>query len=98
IKENEEKLTKAIARQFPILSGQERFDAAMAGESQPDAICKILGITLGVSAHKWLYLVEDKEGGLAWVPPVLIYKALADSVIQKGGWIDDPAKVSTVVL
>ena len=39
VNERERRLTKAIAKQFPILDGKGRWRAAELGQSQPDPIC-----------------------------------------------------------
>lgn len=91
------RLTKAIAKQFPIHTGSRRWDTMAKGESVPEPICKVNGKTLGASSN-WLYLVEDSEAGLVWVPPVGFYPALLERMRERGGDEDDPSEVPTVIL
>lgn len=91
------RLTKAIAKQFPIRRNSGRWDATVKGEDVPQAICKIAGKTLG-AASEWLFLVKDEVAGLAWVPPVSFYPALAEQVRARGIKADDPAAVKTIIL
>lgn len=90
------RLTKAIVKQFPIQSGSKRWDAMAKGEDVPQPICKVNSETLG--AKGWLYLVEDPEAGLAWVPPARFYPALLEKVRERGGDEDNPSDVPTVIL
>jgi hypothetical protein len=69
------RLTKTIARQFPILDGRKRWDAAVVGEPQPEPICKVAGKVLGTS-YTWMYLVEDAEAGLGWVAATQMSEAV----------------------
>lgn len=91
------RLTKPIAKQFPIRSGTRRWDAIVKGEDVPKAIGKVVGKTLGASSE-WLFLVEDKEAGLAWVPPALFYPALAEKILARGTELDNPSGVPTLIL
>ena len=90
-------LTLKIAKQFPILDFNLRYDQAIEGwEFSPNPICKINAKTLGIIGE-WLYLVEDEMAGLAWVRPV-IFAIDEEKIIERGGWVDHPEKVTTIVL
>ena len=97
VEKRKERLTRAIAKQFPILDGQKRWNAAEDGEPQPEPICKVLGKTLGQS-YRWLYLVPDEVAGLGWVAATEMHPKMAEAVIAKGGWADNPSEVPTVIL
>ena len=97
VEKRKERLTRTIAKQLPILDGKERWDAAANGEPQPEPICKVAGSTLGQS-HRWYYLVPDEEAGLGWVAATQMHPKMAEAVIAKGGWEDNPSEVPTVIL
>jgi len=97
IEKRKERLTRAIAKQFPILDGNKRWDAAENGEPQPDPICKVAGNTLGQS-HRWYYLVPDEVAGLGWVAATQMHPRMAEAVIARGGWVDNPSEVPTAIL
>ncbi len=97
IEDRKEKLTKAIARQFPILEGRQRWDAALAGEPQPEPICKVRGEVLK-QPFNWMYLVEDEEAGLGWVAAMQPDEKFAETILARGGWVDEPSQVPTVIL
>ena len=97
VNEKEKRLTKVIARQFPILDGRERWRAAELGQVQPEPICKVMGSVLG-STHRWLYLVSNEEAGLAWVAATEMGIEYAEMVLERGGWVDKPADVPTAIL
>jgi hypothetical protein len=92
------KLTRSVARQFPIRDGQQRAFALENGERVDLPICKVLGKTLGKRFMKWLYLVEDPVSGYAWVPAHTPDEYLVKVIEQAGGQTDDPLLVPTVVL
>ncbi len=95
IEDREVRLTKSMAKQFPILDGAARWRAAEHGEAQPEPICKVAGRVLGQS-WSWLYLVEDEVAGLGWVAAMQPDPRLADTIVEHGGWVDDPSQVPTV--
>lgn len=97
VEERKERLTKAIAKQLPILDGKKRWDAAQAGEPQPRPMCKIVGKTLD-QPYRWFYLVPDEEAGLGWVAATEMHPKMAETVIARGGWVDNPSEVPTVIL
>ena len=97
VNEKERRLTKSIAKQFPILDGDKRWRAAEKGQPQPEPICKVLGSVLD-STHRWLYLVQDEVAGLGWVAPCEAQRDFARVIVERGGWIDVPANVPTVIL
>ena len=84
-----ERLTKAIAKQFPALSGRIRWQAAEKGEPQPEPICKVAGHVLG-EQYTWMYLVEDPLAGLAWVAAMQTSEEYAEVIVANGGWVDHP--------
>ena len=88
IEEQTVKLTKGIAKQFPVLPLTTRWDEIVAGTPR-EPICKVNGEALGKTAQ-WYYLVQDDAAGLAWVEPIV------RNDILKG--YDDLAEVPTVVL
>jgi hypothetical protein len=90
-------LTKTVAKQFPILPRRDRWDAATSGQTQPKPICKVNGKTLSEPSD-WLYLVEDKTAGLAWVVPAIFHTAYTETVLERGGWVDHPEEVPTIIL
>jgi len=85
----EVRLTKNIAKQFPIRYGSDRWDRYVRGEDVPRALCKIRGATIGTSG--WLILVEDDVAGLAWDVPVM-----NDELVKSG--FDDLTEIPTVIL
>jgi hypothetical protein len=97
IEDRQEKLSKALARQLPILDRTQRWDAAMAGEPQPEPICKVKGEVLK-QPFNWMYLVEDEEAGLGWVAAMQPDERFAKTILSKGGWVDEPSQVPTVIL
>lgn len=98
INNKERKLTKSIARQFPISSGQVRARKLEQGCRQPQAICKVQGATLGKEYWTWLYLVHDEVAGLKWVAVNELESGYKKMVLDRGGLVDDPALVPTVIL
>lgn len=91
------RLTKSVAKQFPLCSGQERQRAGDKGEEAAEPIAKVMGQTLG--AHcSWLYLVQDDEAGLAWQPANVVGPDYERRVVERGGWVDHPEEVPTIVL
>ena len=56
-----------------------------------------MGSVLG-STYRWLYLVEDEEAGLGWVAAMEVGIEFAEMVLERGGWVDKPADVPTVIL
>jgi hypothetical protein len=92
-----EKLTKSIAKQLPTLDGKLRWRAAELGEDAPEPICKVMGSVLG-HTWDWMYLVKDEAAGLGWVAAMQIDEDFAVTIIERGGWVDDPSKVPTVIL
>jgi hypothetical protein len=95
--EGRTKLTKTIAKQFPILPGNSRARRLESGEEVEVPLCKILGKTLGDSNH-WLYLIPFKMTGYAWVQVnelIANYEAL---ILERGGQVDDPSKVPMAIL
>ena len=95
------RLTLPVAKQFPILQRTQRWLAAVDGEPQPEPICKIQSKVLGRSyprAYKWLYLVQDEEAGLAWVPPVVFQPDARERTLAAGGWCDNLRAVPTAIL
>jgi len=94
----ERRLTKAIAKQFPLKFGSERFDLAVTCQPKPEPICKVLAGTLERDALGWLVLTEDPIAGFAWFRPVTGDKKLEQSLIDRGSWIDDLATIPTAIL
>ena len=97
VEKRKERLTRTIAKQLPILDGKRRWDAAAEGKPQPEPICKVAGKTLG-QPYRWLYLVPDEVAGLGWVAATEMHPEMAKAVITRGGWVDNPSKVPTVIL
>lgn len=97
IEERREKLTRAIARQFPILDESERWDAAIEGKHQPEPICKVRGEVL-CQPYRWMYLVPDEEAGLGWGAAIQPAEEMAQRIVEHGGWVDHPAEVPMVIL
>lgn len=97
VKDREVRLTKSVAKQLPILDGQARWRAAERGEPQPQPICKVIGKVLGQN-WSWMYLVEDDVAGLGWVAAMQPDPRFAEMIVERGGWVDDPAQVPTVIL
>ena len=97
IQKKERRLTKAVAKQFPFQHWEIRWNKAIRGKVARGPLCKVAGKTLR-QAHTWLYLVEDKEAGLAWVPAVIPPDHMRQAFRERGGWVDDPAQVPTVIL
>lgn len=99
IEKRKVRLTKAIAKQFPILDGGKRWRAAERGEEQPTPSCKVRAKVLNKDSYRnWLYLVKDNEAGLGWVAPCVPMDSFALSIVKSGGWVDTPAEVPTVIL
>ena len=88
------RLTKAIAKQFPICAGTVRMVAA--GQAK-DPICKVRGAVLG-RTFGWLYLVEDAVAGLVWEPACIYRGEYAERMREKGYNVDEPALVPMVIL
>lgn len=108
VNEKEVRLTKSIARQFPLLDARARLRKAEAGEEAREPIGKVRIKALGhpeTSGYKgvwaprgWVYLVEDAEAGLAWVSPIVPMAKLAEAIMKAGGWVDHPEEVPTIIL
>lgn len=94
--ESERRLTKAVAKQFPVISGRERAHALEVGNEQPQPLCKVYGRTLGVD-WTWLYLLPD-ENGYRWVGVYEVHEDYVDVVERSGGKVDKPAEVPTIIL
>jgi hypothetical protein len=92
------RLTKSIAKQLPILDGRKRWRAAEQGEPQSEPIAKVIGKTLGEDLHIWMYLIEDPEAGLGWVAAMNPHPDYAKDIVERGGWIDHPENVPTIIL
>jgi len=97
IEEKTVKLTKSVAKQFPIRSGRERWDAVVKGKDVPQPLGKVAGKMLG-AVGEWLFLVKDEEAGLVWVPPTSFFSALAEQVRARGNKEDNPSEVPTLIL
>ena len=97
VEDRKVRLTKSMARQFPILDGGKRWRAAEHGRPQPEPICKVTGKVLGQS-WSWMYLVEDEVAGLGWVAAMQPDPRFAETILKRGGWIDEPGQVPTVIL
>lgn len=98
VNEKERRLTKAIAKQFPIISGRERCHNLETGIAQPEPLCKVAGLVLGKELWTWLYLIEDEVAGLKWVAVNELDPGYKKIIVERGGQIDDPAAVPTVIL
>ena len=92
------KLTKSIAKQFPVLNATARWDAAVMGEPQPEPLCKVAGKVLGEELYAWMYLVPDEEAGLGWIAAMQPSEGMVQRILERGGWVDDPSRVPTVIL
>lgn len=92
-----QKLTKAIAKQFPIVNTAPRWRAMEKGQDVVLPICKVNGKTLG-SSHQWLYLVPDDEAGYVWVAAMQPEPGYARTITERGGYVDNPAAVPTAIL
>jgi len=97
IEGRQERLTKSIAKQLPILRSMDRWQAAEKGEPQPEPICKVSGHVLE-QMFDWMYLVEDPVAGLCWVAAMQPNENYAKAIIKNGGWVDHPEDVPTVIL
>lgn len=93
------RLTKAIAKQFPIAQSRHRVDLACRGQEAPKPICKVLaGVLDNVqSTSIWLVLVPNDDG-LRWEYPATFAGEFESSVLKRGGWVDDLSTIPTVVL
>jgi len=91
------RLTKSIAKQFPVRPAMDRWRAAEKGETQPAPICKVPGSALG-HPFEWMYLIEDPVAGLAWVAAMQPRADFAKAIVDRGGWIDHPDDVPTVII
>jgi hypothetical protein len=95
--EGKTKLTKAVAKQFPILPGNSRAARLEAGKEVEAPLCKVLGATLGDPNH-WLYLIPFALTGYAWVQVNDTLPRYAESIIERGGQVDRPVEVPMVIL
>lgn len=92
------KLTKAIARQFPVLDAQGRWRKIENGDKVTSPICKVNAETIKRDyLWPWLYLIQT-DNGLAWVAANTPGDEYAARVISRGGYVDDPMTVPTVIL
>lgn len=57
------KLTKSVAKQFPIIWD----DAHEIVREEDPPICKVRGVVLGEKRIEWLLLYPDEMDGYAWV-------------------------------
>lgn len=98
------KLTKAVAKQFPVLKPfSVRFDAMAEAvrdgtpseEALPSAYLKVNAKSIDKDAlGSWYLLVDHPDGGLAWASPVH-----PESYVARKGWPhDDLASIPTVIL
>lgn len=97
------KLTKAVARQFPLIDGYTRLRKAQTGQEAEEPIAKVRAQALkhpdaSELAGGWFYLVEEEEGGLAWTPAITPMAKYAEKIIEHGGWVDHPENVPTIIL
>lgn len=92
------KLNKAVAKQFPILNAEKRWRAMEKGELVAKPIAKVAGRVLYQQSYLWMYLVPDPTAGLAWVAAMQTAPAYEASIIERGGYVDDPASVPTIIL
>jgi len=97
IEGRKERLTKSMAKQLPIQPWGDRWRAAEKGEPQPEPICKVSGHVLE-QMFDWMYLVEDPIAGLGWVAAMQPNEKYAKAIIERGGWVDHPEDVPTVIL
>jgi len=83
------RLTKSMARQFPIRRGWARQIRLVPLETP---VCKIRGKAIG---HRgaWLYLIPDDEAGYIWLQP-----AHSASFTAEGGVTFTPDMCPTVIL
>jgi len=100
--EGKARLTKAVAKQFPVRNNNDRIDAMERGEAeQPSPIGKVLAtVFLGKEGWGWFILVRDELAGYAWVRPAA-YPAASDyrtTVLARGGWEDDLSTIPTIIL
>jgi len=97
VEERSQRLTKAIARQFPVLESAVRWRAMENGQPVSAPICKVRGQTLG-HIWEWMYLVEDATAGLAWVAAMQVRPDYKPVIVERGGYVDTPELVPTVIL
>ncbi len=92
------KLTKSVAKQFPILDARDRWFKMESGEDVPVPICKVNADTIKPKyPWTWLYLIEIPNG-LAWVAANEPGPEYAATVAERGGYVDVPESVPTVIL
>lgn len=96
IEEKEVPLTLKIAKQFPVKPHSFRFDRAVEGLPTFQPICKVLGKTIG-QPREWMYLVLYGSD-LYWEAPAVFDKSYEDKIVERGGWVDHPENVPTIVL
>lgn len=94
IEGKEQKLTKAIAKQFPVMPFSTR-SCLVHLVNEP--IAKISAHVLGLGKG-WLYLVEDSEMGLRWEPPIEYFGSpeRGEGARVKGYNVDTPNEVPTI--
>lgn len=95
--EKKVRLTKAVAKQFPIFSGSDRARALEQGIEQSKPLGKVMGQTLS-KPWTWLYLLADEVSGYAWVGVNELHPDYVKSVLAHGGLVENPADVPLIVL
>lgn len=90
------RLTKAIAKQFPVKG--DRSTSAMRGTEEPEPLCKINAATIDKDYTGWFLLVPDPIAGLVWTRPADFREDFLPSVLDRGGWYDNMEAIPTVIL
>jgi len=88
-------LTLRVAKQFRVDHNIRPRHAETNKPGDP-VIAKIPGHVLGYD-HIWLLLVST-ENGLEWHAPAWFIPSVTKTIIERGGWVDDPTKVPTIIL
>lgn len=96
-KESERRLTKAIAKQFPVREFGKRGFRLENGQPVDEPICKVRGETLGL-VGTWYYLVEDVKAGYIWEHAFIVKENYAKILAKRGVHADDPSQVPTAIL
>ncbi len=94
-------LSLKVARQFPILPYNTRWDESVQHEPQRAALGKVLDHTLDrdfSAVHPSYFILVQYDDGPKWVRPVLMTGTSIASMTAHGMWWDDLSTIPLIIL